>query len=84
MNKKQLKTLQSIFETPTKSDILFSDIEKLLIGLKFQKKERAGSRVSFLKGSDRIIFHRPHPKKVTPKYAIENLRKFLKQLEIEP
>ncbi|MDP8243456.1 MAG: type II toxin-antitoxin system HicA family toxin [Candidatus Hinthialibacter antarcticus] len=77
MNKKQQKTLESIFEKPTSATVRFQDIESMLTAMKFVRKERAGSRVTFIRGGDRISFHRPHPKPETPKYAVEALRDFL-------
>ncbi|MBZ0258121.1 type II toxin-antitoxin system HicA family toxin [bacterium] len=84
MNKKHRKILIQIFEKPTRSTIRFQDIEQLLQALNFEKKERAGSRITFLRGEVRISFHRPHPNPETPKYAVELLRNFLTSIGETP
>lgn len=42
------KTLKTIFETPTRSNIPWKDIEALLIALGGQKEDGQGSRVRFI------------------------------------
>jgi len=84
MNSKQRKTLESIFKDPVKSNILWSNIESLLLSLGADMKEGAGSRVGFsLNGVD-IVFHRPHPKKETDKGAVKSVRKFLSNAGVKP
>ena len=65
MNKKQRQTLQRIFEKPTRSDILWNDIESLFIGLGAEVAEGKGSRVRVALNDFRAVFHRPHPQRVT-------------------
>ena len=74
--------LEAIFATPTRSGIVFSDIEALMVALGGDVREGAGSRVVFeLKGSRRYL-HRPHPGKEAKKYQVEDLREWFKQLEV--
>ncbi len=84
MNKKQFKILKRIFEQPTRTDIEFQDIENMMYALGFRKIEGRGSRITFQSSSGRIMFHRPHPQKETKTYAVDNLRKFLKQIGMTP
>lgn len=77
MNTKQQKTLAAIFTDPVKANILWVDVESLLLALGAKCKEGSGSRIGFsLKGVD-IVIHRPHPQKETDKGAIKSVRKFL-------
>jgi len=56
----------------------------LVIALGGDVREGAGSRIVFeLKGS-RQYLHRPHPGKEARKYQVEELREWLKELEVKP
>lgn len=77
VNSKHRKTLEAIFDTPIRSDILWSDIESLFIAVGAIKKEGSGSRVRFLLNEVPGLFHRPHPQKETDKGAVKSVRKFL-------
>jgi hypothetical protein len=84
MKAKHRRTLEAIFATPTRAGIVFSDIEALLIAIGGNVREGVGSRVVFeLKGSRRYL-HRPHPGKEAKKYQVEELREWLKYLEVMP
>jgi hypothetical protein len=84
MKAKHRRTLEAIFATPTRAGIVFSDIEALLISIGGDVREGEGSRVAFeLKGSRRYL-HRPHPGKEAKKYQVEELREWLKYLEVMP
>jgi hypothetical protein len=84
MKAKHRRTLEAIFATPTRAGIVFSDIEVLLIAIGGNVREGEGSRVAFeLKGSRRYL-HRPHPGKEAKKYQVEELREWLKYLEVMP
>ncbi|CAN5416610.1 MAG: type II toxin-antitoxin system HicA family toxin [Pyrinomonadaceae bacterium] len=82
MNRKQQKTLDSIFETPTRANIEFSGIEKLLNILGAETIEGRGSRVSFELNGEKLFLHRPHPAKEAKKYQIEAFREFLERVGI--
>lgn len=77
MNKKQRQTLQRIFEKPTRSDILWNDIEKLFVALGAEISEGRGSRVRVAFSDVRAIFHRPHPQRVTNKASVRSVQRFL-------
>ncbi|HUJ89499.1 MAG TPA: type II toxin-antitoxin system HicA family toxin [Syntrophorhabdales bacterium] len=84
MKAKHRRILEAIFEVPTRGGIVFSDIEGLVIALGGDVREGAGSRIVFeLKGS-RQYLHRPHPGKEAKKYQVEELREWLKELEVKP
>lgn len=83
MNKKQRKTLELIFQNPVRSDIRWADIEALFRGFGGIIQEREGSRVCVKLDSVKLVFHRPHPQKITDKGAIKSVRKFLKDAGID-
>jgi hypothetical protein len=82
MNKKHRKTLQAVFEDPVKSNIAWSDIEKMLIALGAEISEGSGSRVRLALNAVRAVFHRPHPQKETDKGAVVSMRRFLTEAGI--
>ncbi|MDZ7699774.1 MAG: type II toxin-antitoxin system HicA family toxin [Deltaproteobacteria bacterium] len=84
LNKRQRKTIEKIYEKPTRADIAWTDILTLFRACGAQMVQREGSRVCIKLGSQRAVFHAPHPHKETVKGAIEDLREFLKNAGIFP
>ena len=84
MKSKHRKTLQTIFETPVRSNILWKDIESLLIACGAEISEGRGSRVRIVLNDVRAVFHRPHPRKETDKGAVVSMRRFLIEAGVEP
>lgn len=84
MNNKQSRTLQSIFEDPPPSDVLWSDIEKLFLALGGEITEGRGSRVRVKLNGVFAVFHRPHPERVTEKGALKSVKRFLENAGIHP
>lgn len=84
MNGKQRKTLEAIFQKPTKADIRWSEIESLVIGCGGSVQEREGSRVAMVLNGIRANFHRPHPKPTTKKGAVDAVRLFLTNAGVRP
>lgn len=82
MNKKQRKTLEMIFKDPVPSDIRWADIETLFKGFGGKIEEREGSRICVKLHDVKLVFHRPHPKRITDKGAVKSVRKFLKDAGI--
>jgi hypothetical protein len=82
MNKKNQRTLDRILERPDRSDIAWSDIEKLIVALGGEISEGRGSRVRIYLNGVRAVFHRPHPDRVTDKGAVKSMRRFLKEAEV--
>ena len=83
MNKKQRRTLERIFEQPVRSDILWTDIEKLFQALGADISEGRGSRVRVALADVRAIFHRPHPERVTNQSTVRSVRRFLKEAGVK-
>ncbi|MFM0202186.1 type II toxin-antitoxin system HicA family toxin [Paraburkholderia fungorum] len=81
---KHLGTLHALFKKPTLGDIVFVDIEALVLALEGEVREGAGSRVVFELHGTRRYLHRPHPGKKARKYQVEELRAWLTELGVEP
>ena len=79
MKAKHHRTLESIYATPTLSNIVFADIEALVVALGGYIREGNGSRIAFELGGSRIYLHRPHPGKEAKRYQVEELRKWLSE-----
>ena len=76
-SRKHTDTLESIFSTPIKSNIVWKDVESLLVALGAELSEGNGSRVRIALNDVRAVFHRPHPKKEADKGAVASMRRFL-------
>ena len=84
MNAKHRKTLQAIFHHPPLANILWKDIEAMLLGLGAEISEGNGSRVRIALDGVRAVFHRPHPQKETDRGAIRSMQRFLTEAEVNP
>jgi len=83
MNSKQTKTLQAVFAKPASSNIKFSDIEALVIGLGGEVREGNGSRVALLLNGGVKHAHRPHPGKEAKQYQIKEVKEWLTALGVK-
>ncbi|MDR3575322.1 MAG: type II toxin-antitoxin system HicA family toxin [Anaerolineaceae bacterium] len=83
MTNKHSKTLKDIFETPTRSDIAWSDIESLFVALGAEVSKGRGSRFRVALKGIRAVFHRPHPERVTDKGAVKSVQRFLKEAGVD-
>ncbi len=63
MNRKQERTLKSVFARLVRADIDWQDIKSLFVALGAEVSEGAGSRVWVTLNGVRAVFHRPHPRK---------------------
>ena len=84
MNAAQRKTLSLIFEKPTRADVRWPKIESLIRALGGKVSEGRGSRVRFQLGDRVATFHSPHPKRITGKATLEDIRRFLENAGVEP
>ena len=84
MNATQRKTLRAIFERPTRADVRWSGVEGLIRALGGEVSEGRGSRVRFRLGERVATFHGPHPKRVTGKATLEDVRRFLENAGVTP
>lgn len=84
MNATQRRTLRAIFGKPTRADLRWSKVEGLVLALGGEVTAGRGSRVRFRIGSRVATFHGPHPNRVPGKGTIEDARRFLETVGIEP
>ncbi len=84
MNSKQRRTLSKVFETPTRTDIPWSDVESLFGALGAITAGIGGSRVGVKLGGVRAVFHSPHPRPQTDKGTVERVRDFLEKAGVKP
>jgi len=84
MNSKHHKTLRAIFTKPTSGNIVFSDIEALLLAIGCTRTEGAESRIRFDHQQHAWLAHRPHPGKQAKRYQVEQVREFLELIGITP
>ncbi len=84
VNAKQRRTLRAVFAAPTRANLRFSDIEALIVALGGEIREAEGSRVAFELKGRRAYLHRPHPGREAKRYQVEEVREFLRSLEIQP
>ena len=67
-----------------RSNVAWTDVEKLFGALGAEVSEGRGSRVRVYCNGVRAVFHRPHPQKETDKGALRSVRKFLVEAGFEP
>lgn len=85
MNAKQRKTLEALYERPERGDVRWEAVEALLVALGCRKLPGAGSRVRFVAGDGLILrLHRPHPRPEVDKGVVKAIRRFLKEMGVEP
>ena len=84
MRKKHRRTLEALFRRPTQSNVKWDDIESLFAALGAYIEEREGSRMYVELNEVAGHFHRPHPGKEAAKGAVNSVRRFLMEAEIEP
>ena len=84
LSSKHRRTLRAIFEDPVRSNVKWTDIEKLLRALGAELTEGSGSRVRIYLSGVRAVFHRPHPEPDTDKGALKSMRRYLSQAGVEP
>lgn len=84
LNSKQRKTLEAIFDKPTRVNIVWSDVEKLFIALGGEIIEGKGSAIKISIDNELVYFHRPHPNKEAKRYQVDDVRRFLEMLEYLP
>ena len=74
---KHRRTLDAIFETPTRSDIRWGDIESLIVALGGTVTGGRGSRRRILLVRP-AVFHIPHPEPTTDKGAVKDMSELVR------
>ena len=83
MNSKHKKTIELVFRNPIQANILWTDIEGLLVALGAELSEGSGSRLRVKLNKVRAVFHRPHPEKTTDRGAVNSIRRFLENAGVK-
>ncbi len=79
------KTLRAVFARPTRAGVSFRRVCALLEALGGEvSHNRSGSRVRFVLGNRKATFHAPHPGDEMKKYAVEDVRDFLREAGVRP
>ncbi|HWL07199.1 MAG TPA: type II toxin-antitoxin system HicA family toxin [Planctomicrobium sp.] len=84
MGPRHQRILNAIYEDPIRANILWRDIESLLLSQGAEITEGAGSRVRIALNGIRAVFHRPHPQKETDRGAVKAMRRFLNEAGVTP
>jgi hypothetical protein len=84
LKSKHRKTLQAIFDDPVRANIVWKEIESLLVACGAEISEGRGSRIRIVLNDVKAIFHRPHPRKETNKGAVVSMRRFLTEAGVTP
>ena len=84
MNSKHRQTLAAVFRQPTHKNLVFQELESLLLAVGCEVIEGNGSRVGFKMNGLRLDMHRPHPGKEAKAYQVRLVRDFLKTLKVTP
>jgi hypothetical protein len=83
LNSKNQKTLEALFEIPSRSNLRWADFETLLASLGATILEGRGSRVRVLLNNCEAVFHRQHPRPDMNKGAVSSAREFLRRAGVE-
>ncbi|MCH7876421.1 MAG: type II toxin-antitoxin system HicA family toxin [Gemmatimonadetes bacterium] len=78
------RTLAAIFETPVRSDVEWTRVERLLKALGAELTQGRGSRVRISLGGARAVFHRPHPRKEMDNGSVQSMKEFLTRAGVTP
>lgn len=84
MNRKQRKTLVTVFSDPVPKTLEWARIEALLVAAGATVIEGRGSRVRFELHGLVATFHRPHPAKEAKPYQVRDARRFLEHAGVKP
>jgi hypothetical protein len=84
MRGKHRSTPQSIFADPVRANVLWTDVEALLVAAGASISQGRGSRVRISLNEVDAVFHRPHPAKETDEGALRSLRRFLREAGVMP
>jgi len=84
MNSKHRKTLEAIYNNPVSGNIKWKRIESLFIAVGCEIIEGRGSRITVVYGTDKVAFHRPHPRNEALRYRVHAARDFLTMIGVKP
>jgi len=82
--KRHQRTLEHIFEEPTRSDIKWNDVVSLIEYLGGVVKQGSGSRVRFILKGESLVVHAPHPQKEINQPTVRDIKRFLSRVGEKP
>ncbi|HIP02576.1 MAG TPA: type II toxin-antitoxin system HicA family toxin [Campylobacterales bacterium] len=76
------KLLRKFLEVPSKKDLTFEELERLLSSCGYEKIQGKGSAVKFYhKEKDNLInLHKPHPSNILKTYLVKQIQVKLKEI----
>lgn len=83
MNRKQHKTLEKIFEQPTRADVKWKEAKSLLIAIGATVTEGSGSRIAVDINERTFTMHKPHGKELM-RYQVRDIRDFFTDIGVTP
>ena len=83
MHAKHRRTLATMRTRPAPAGIRWEDVVAMLKAAGVDVSERAGSRVLFRKGEERMIVHRPHPAPEVGRATVRAIAAFLDAAGVE-
>lgn len=84
MNSRHRKTLQAVYDLPTRANLDWASIEALFLALGGVVREGSGSRMRVLLNNVSATFHRPHPGPLAKKGVVDAVREFLRNAGVKP
>ncbi len=84
MGSRHRRTLEAVFEDPVRANIVWRDVEAMLVHCGATVEERGGSVIAVELNRRVAIFHRPHPQKEAKRYVVRALREFLTLAGVAP
>ena len=84
MSSRHERTLREVFSEPTKANIEWDRIERMLKHYGAHLEERAGSRIAIELNGVRSVFHRPHPEKEAKRAQVRDVRDFCTEANLKP
>jgi hypothetical protein len=84
LGRRHRRTLDQIFEEPTRSDVKWREVEALFKAVGAELSEGRGSRVRVALKGVRAVFHRPHPRPETGRGALRSVKRFLIEAGVNP
>ena len=84
MNARQRRTLEAIFETPTRTDIRWAEVEALFRALGAKMVQGSGSRIRVEIAGVHAVFHAPHPGPSMKEYCVRDVRDLLLEAGVTP
>ncbi len=84
LSAKHRRTLDDLFQRPTRADVRWARIEALVEALGGAAEQRAGSRVLLRLNGVRAVLHSPHPSPDATRATVRAVADFLTAAGVRP